>query len=239
MNYKDNKIIYLLLGLILGFFVAGGVIWWKLDKHNFFSDLFSKNIIVKNDYNDDKQQEKEFIKKKYEYQKAKFKIPDTFIDSLKSDTSKLSVEELIELYNNEITKDTLDDRPVSHENIVVTKDEMITSRMVNIIGEVPSDNEQYELDSILTENYKTKRKSPDMLRVEFWRSPLNYKGYKMDDNKLVVFGLLEVNNLSLLGHNNQLFIKYNKDYYSIDYTDNFKPFNQVRNESIIKTLSTL
>ena len=34
MSYKVNKVIYLLLGMVLGFFVGGGIIWWQIQKKN-------------------------------------------------------------------------------------------------------------------------------------------------------------------------------------------------------------
>ena len=86
---------------------------------------------------------------------------------------------------------------------------------------------------------QTTRKPKGIIKTEFWRSPLNYKGYKFDENKLVVFGLYEVSNVFIIGYNNELFIKYNKDYYLIEYTDDFKSFYPMKNETLLKELNSI
>lgn len=239
MSYKVNKVIYLLLGLVLGFFVGGGIIWWQLNDNNFF-DFLSKN---KNELSIDTNQYDQSIrphkKSGKNFRIGNVKIPDTFIDSLKMDSATLSIEQLIALYNNEVIDTAGQSTGSSYDDIVISKDELIITRLIKISGEIPELNDNYELDSILTDQRQTPRKQKGTIKVEFWRSPLNYKGYKLNENKLVLFGLYEFNNLSIIGYNNELFIKYNKDYYLIEYTDDFRSFVPMKNESLLKELNSI
>jgi len=240
MSYKVNKIIYLLLGLVLGFFVGGGIIWWQLQKNDLFDFLGFRKNEVRIDTNQYDKSIRPDKKNKTKFHVGNVNIPATFIDSLKKDTAKLSIEELIALYNNEKfeRKDTSSQSGSSYDDIVVSKDELIITRLIKISGDIPERNDDYELDSILTDQRNTKRKSNKVIKVEFWKSPLNYKGFKFDENKLVIFGLYEFNNVSIIGYNNDLYIKYNKDYYPIDFTDDFRSFLPLRNDVLIKELNS-
>ncbi len=239
MSYKVNKVIYLLLGMVLGFFVGGGIIWWQIQKKNVTE---KETSITENDnsnqnVNTNLTANKLSLKEKYKSHLIKYKIPDTFIDSLKLDSTTLTLEQLIALYQNE-TIDTAD-LGKSYDNIVISKDELLFTRLVKVAGQYQGANDSYELDSVLTDQRNSHKKDPKNIRVEFWRSPINYKGYKFDDVKLVVFGLLEFNNLSLVGHDIDLFIRYNKEYYLIDPTDDFKSFTPVKSSAFIKELNSL
>jgi len=239
MSFKVNKVIYLLLGLVMGFFVGGGIIWWQLNDNNIL-DYFRKN---KNELSIDTSQYDQSIrphkKSGQNFKIGNVKIPDTFIDSLKMDSATLSLEQLIALYNSEISDTATQSSGSSYDDIVISKDELIITRLIKISGEIPEVNDNYELDSILTDQRQTTRKQKGTLKVEFWRSPLNYKGYKLNENKLVLFGLYEFNNLSVIGYNNELFIKYNKEYYLIEYTDDFRSFVPMKNESLLKELNSI
>jgi hypothetical protein len=239
MSYKVNKVIYLLLGMVLGFFVGGGIIWWQIQKKNASEKITSGN---ENDnsgktVSTDMVAKKLSLKEKYKSQLIKYKIPDTFIDSLKLDSTTLTLEQLIALYQNE-TIDTSYSAS-SYDNIVISKDELLFTRLVKVSGQYQNEDDSYELDSVLTDQRDSHKKDKSIIRVEFWRSPINYKGYKFDDVKLVVFGLLEFNNLSLIGHENDLFIRYNKEYYQVEPADDFKPLVPVKNNVLIKELNSL
>jgi len=238
MSYKVNKVIYLLLGMVLGFFVGGGIIWWQIQKKN--APKKETNIVQNENssqtVNTDMVARKLSLKEKYKSQLIKYKIPDTFIDSLKLDSTTLTLEQLIALYQNE-TIDT--SGKAYNDNIVISKDELLYTRLVKIAGQYQNGNDSYELDSVLTDQRDSHKKDQSNIRVEFWRSPINYKGYKFDDVKLVVFGLLEFNNLYLVGHEDNLFIKYNKEYYLVERTDDFKALVPVTNRNILKELNSL
>lgn len=224
--------------MVLGFFVGGGIIWWQIQKKNVVEKeiSISKDDISNQNVNTNLIAKKLSLKEKYKAQLIKYKIPPTFIDSLKLDSTTLTLEQLIALYQNE-TVDTSNSG--SFDNIVISKDELLFTRLVKIVGQYQNGTDSYELDSVLTDQRNSHKKDQSTIKVEFWRSPINYKGYKFDDVKLVVFGLLEFNNLSLIGQNNNLFIRYNKEYYQVEPTDDFKSFIPVKNSGLIKELNSL
>jgi hypothetical protein len=239
MSYKVNKVIYLLLGMVLGFFVGGGIIWWQIQKKNVSKNEFNTQQNVNSNQNSNTYMvaKKFSLKEKYKSQLIKYKIPATFIDSLKLDSTTLTLEQLIALYQNE-PADTSNSNSFN-DNIVISKDELLFTKLIKVTGQYKNVNDSYELDSILTDQRVANKKDHGAIKVEFWRSPINYKGYKFDDVKLVVFGMLEFNNLSLISHDNDLFIKYNKEYYPVEQTDDFKLLVPIKNYILIKELNTL
>ena len=239
MSYKVNKVIYLLLGMVLGFFVGGGIIWWQINKDK-GSDKEKKIEITDNIsqiQKGEKGVKKLSFKEKYKSQLKKYKIPATFIDTLKIDSTTLTIEQLIALYKD-VAIDTSNNFS-ENNNIVISKDELLFTRMVKVAGQNLKNNEDAKLDSILIDQRNTPKKDQNVIKVEFWRSPINYKGYKFDDVKLVVFGLLEFNNLSIYRYRDDLFISFNKDFYFLEKNDDFKPFMLVKDHKLLKELSSL
>ena len=228
MSYKVNKVIYLLLGMVLGFFVGGGIIWWQIQKKNITE---KETSITENDnsnqnVNTNLTANKLSLKEKYKSQLIKYKIPDTFIDSLKLDSTTLTLEQLIALYQNE-TIDTAD-LGKSYDNIVISKDELLFTRLVKVSGQYQGVNDSYELDSVLTDQRNSHKKDPKNIRVEFWRSPINYKGYKYSNNKLVLFGIYIYEGASLESRNNKIYLNYANTYYLIEKADDFQPLMAVK-----------
>ncbi|MEI6122855.1 MAG: hypothetical protein WCQ95_04435 [Bacteroidota bacterium] len=239
MSYKVNKIIYLLLGLVLGFFIGGGIIWWQIQQQKPNARINKEDSIAVTFSKPDIKAAKLDLKSKYKAQLIKYKIPATFIDSLKLDSTTLTLAELIALYSKEDFIDTsVNTSNQKNDDFAVSKDELLFSKSLRIIGDYQS-NDSYDLDSILTDQRNSSKKAKNIIRVEFWRSPINYKGYKFDDTKLVLFGIVEYDNVSLMGKDNQLFVKYNKDFFQIGYTDDFKSLIPVKDASILKVLKSL
>lgn len=237
MSFKVNKVIYLLLGTVLGFFVGGGIIWWQMN-NNDFADFFRKDkygrSIDTNQYDRAIRPDKKSDKN---YRIGNVENQYTINDSLNMDSINLSQHELLAVYGNEQKDSTQRSSGSSYDDIYISKDELIITRLIKISGEVPEIDNGYELDSILTDQRQTSRKQKGVIKTEFWKSPLNYKGYKFNENKLVIFGFYEVNKLFIVGYNNELFIKYNENYYLIEYTDNFKSFVLMKNETLLKELN--
>lgn len=239
MSYKVNKVIYLLLGMVLGFFVGGGIIWWQIQEKNNIENETEKHQISNtiDDDNAEVKAKKTALKKKYHAELKKYKIPPTFIDGLKLDSTTLTLEQLIALYSKEEVSDTM--KRGNEETINISKDELLYSRVVKVDGQMGDKTDSHDLDSILTDQVKTNKREDNSILVEFWRSPINYKGYKYDNIKLVVFGLLEFDNLNIIARGNELYIRYNKDFYHVDPTDDFKPLIPIKDRNLIKEISSI
>ncbi|MBC8147957.1 MAG: hypothetical protein H8E98_08255, partial [Bacteroidetes bacterium] len=110
-----------------------------------------------------------------------------------------------------------------NDEIVVRKDEMIFVRNIKPSGESPLNNDGQNLDSLLVDNNSNNIKILSY-QVEFWKSPINYKGYKMDNDKIVLFGIYEYAKVKLRWTNETLFLDYLDNVYKLEETSGFEPF---------------
>jgi len=81
---------------------------------------------------------------------------------------------------------------------------------------------QNNLDSILVDNYQDNNQK--VMRVEFWKSPLNYRAYILTKNKLVLFGILKPDQVKLSYQSDG---KLKLEYYDLSFelfcSKNLKP----------------
>jgi len=73
-------------------------------------------------------------------------------------------------------------------------------------------------------------------RIEFWKSPLNYKGYKMSTGKIILYGINPVTPVSLVLRNQIHYLLVNQSAYRLDFTDDYKPYERVTDKTLLKKL---
>jgi hypothetical protein len=224
---SSNKFILFLIGVVVGIAIGASVVWWmqNYDFKVWFS-FKGKDIqeIARNDnQNPDANQNDEKLKNtgntvKTAYSKKAESYPKDN-DSVLGGTNKAShYADSIKTEGNNSGDD----------DIVIAKDELLFTRMLKIEGmSAAGDKREAALDSILI-NDKTKKPASNIIKVEFWRSPINYKGYKFNGNKLVLFGIYIYENASLEFRNGKLYLNYANIFYLIENTDDFEPLMAVR-----------
>ena len=82
----------------------------------------------------------------------------------------------------------------------------------------------------------TDNKESVYFRVEFWKSPLNYKGYKMSKGKIVLYGLTPVPTSTLLLMDGNYYFSVGMNVFRVEYTDDYKPFEKVTDKGILKKI---
>jgi hypothetical protein len=76
------------------------------------------------------------------------------------------------------------------------------------------------------------------VKVEFWQSVVNFKGYKLNGNKLLLFDIKRDENVNLKFLDNQLYLKKNGYYYKLNGSETFETYKKETNIEIIKTLES-
>lgn len=109
----------------------------------------------------------------------------------------------------------------SDENIKVAQEQLLEIRSI-----VPSGNKSNfycqtnQYDSLLVDNLPLN--SDGRFRVEFWASPVKFIGYKLTNNKLILFGFYEFNAVSLeYNPSGGLKMKYLNNEYKLNCTEDF------------------
>jgi hypothetical protein len=74
-------------------------------------------------------------------------------------------------------------------------------------------------------------------RVEYWQSPLNFRGYKMSLGKIVLYGINSTTPVKLMKLNDEYYLISSEDVYAVNYTDDLRPFDRVTDKTILKRLA--
>ncbi|MFN4122733.1 MAG: hypothetical protein ACK4GL_05435 [Flavobacteriales bacterium] len=187
----------------------------------------------------------------------KFISRDTIIDKRLSDTSGEKSDVKIRKKTSETNisynvseepdenilpavKDTFKNTSLTDGSaVVVKKDELI--QIVDIrIKELDAIQPKKAADSLLDHFEKGNQTGEKQIfSVEFWRSPVNYIGYRMIRNKIVTFGL-DVNDMvELLRYDGKIFLKQNNNIFMLKQTTEFDSFKPVNDELKTRILAKI
>jgi len=164
--------------------------------------------------------------------------PRKVSDTLQSTSDQEPMQE--SLSENKDTANTLEG-----EDIVVKQDKMLIT--VNLSVKDKSGDGKSEPDRSLTADAVQKlNPSADLpsgdenkitsYEVEFWVSPINYRGYKMSKNKLLLFGIEEPDGVKLYRLNDAIYMSYFKDIYRLNNTLDFMPYQKLKEPEIPSAL---
>ena len=168
--------------------------------------------------------------------------PNVTVDSLSKSSPTVMADGdsvLSGLETEERVPDTIG--PAEHlEDIVVKQDEILISAILDV--EERNDSGSVPGSSTLTKDAvqhlnpaadlpEEEQISPSYL-VEFWVSPINYRGYKMSKNKLILFGIEEPDAVKLYRTNGALYMNYHKEFYRLDDSFEFVSYHKLKDFEI-------
>ncbi len=241
----------LLIGLIIGLIVSYSQRDNNTES-NYFPITFQSETPIKVDKVDKPESREKKKKSKVNIKQSQLPIDSISIDSNAIISDSLNVDSLLNdsismldidsiddsIYTTdslfkESTYDNMDDtlqyttlniEPTSSDEIHIAKDELIYALYVLPQG-LKSDflcKSKNNRDSLLTNNIT--RNSDNGLYVEFWHSPVNYTGYKLSSNTLVLFGVYEYTSIRLKYLPDGLLrLHYHRRSYDLKCTDVFIP----------------
>ena len=252
----------MIVGIFIGVLIAFSIVWWQGNNigewgvfrkvKSFFSSIIGRHgdhdITVINE-NSAKQKTKTSNQKITD---QKLKNDSAFYDTTNINLyDPAALDEFLARYNGHLPDSLVLDSIIKNQNnidinsyntasdIKVKQDKLIYAKSFNVPGiEMFNSDNPGKLDSLLTDNKSPiGNKIKNSLRVEFWKSPINYKGYKTGVNKLVLFGIDQFDMISFKWVNKTLYMKYISDYYQIDKTPEFKSLIPINNAQLISQLN--
>ncbi len=120
------------------------------------------------------------------------------------------------------------------EEIVVMRDELI--RTLFIDAQVIGKSSSSKSDSLIQTLQGGSSGKPGNYRVEIWRSPVNFKGYRLLRTSVITFGLDPDVPLKLFDLNSVMYLRSGTSVFKLQLTDKFLPFQPVIDDSILKQL---
>tara|TARA_R110002049_G_C9064561_1_gene554440 strand:+ start:149 stop:784 length:636 start_codon:yes stop_codon:yes gene_type:complete len=152
-------------------------------------------------------------------------VPVIIVDSLSLDTTPIESVDTTEVTDQIEIKDTSE----IDSDIVIRRERMIKSKKYQIIFLT----EEIKKDTALKEMLGIKESKITELIVEFWESPLNFSGYKLSKNKLILYGLSDQFKYQIYKRNKVYYIGFEDILYGLKETQEFLPFVEVDRENIL------
>ncbi len=232
-NFKDKAQVFV-IGLSIGLLIAGAFFILKLD--DYFKELsiykkvsqtFSSHpdSIVTIVEKPDADKEIKTKKNKSAEPEQKQEAENTSVQAMDADTlSAAKADSLLPLM-------------AGNDDFVVRKDELLSTKTIEVLNLSPV--KPTAKDSLLQKvsgikDDKTTDKQ--FFNVEFWESPLHYKGYKLSKYKMVLYGFASADNLKLYRLDDVTYLKTGAFVYRLDYVSDFKPYERITDEQIISKL---
>jgi len=109
------------------------------------------------------------------------------------------------------------------DEIVVATDELIFTRIIPVIGDTSSlVKHGKNLDSLLIDD-RGNYPAPIKYKVEFWKSPINYKGYRLQKDRLVVYGIVDFEDAILRRNDGKLYLLVGAKAYVLEESLEYRP----------------
>ncbi len=118
------------------------------------------------------------------------------------------------------------------ETIVVRRDELLSASSVSLVSLSASS----KTDTLLTLFQGGDPTVSPQIRIEFWKSPVNFRGYKFIRNTLVTFGLDPQEQVKVFFDSGVFYLQTGGATFRLNQTDRFLPFSIAAEESLPKQI---
>ncbi|MBA3663755.1 MAG: hypothetical protein H0W61_06050 [Bacteroidetes bacterium] len=206
-----RKIPTFIFGVSIGLVIGVGIFIFKItDIFNNLKDAAKEQITVIQQPVKNVKDEGEEVKKK---DKERFKIH-------LGSTTKVNYHEVDSLIKQDSELNVATDELLSVKNI----------KIINIGDPSPQDTSASKNAGVET-NYS------NLYFVEFWRTPLNSKGYRFSKNKIMLYGFMDYTNVSLYQLENEFYIKCTDQVYKIQFGSDFKQLERVVDSDLLAKIN--
>jgi hypothetical protein len=221
MNIGGNKPFSFVSGVLLGMLAAIGLVFLLINDFNPFNLVSEKGGNLSNDTIIDLTENKTSRVKKIKKSASFAKIEEEEMSATDSFSIKTD-SQTVKFSSNE-------------EDIVVRRDELLETKTIELVF-LDAKSKTNKSDSLLKLMENASNTDKTLYKIEFWKSPINYRGFKMIRNNIIAFGL-EINELvKLFSFEQQIYLKQGNSVYKLYQTTDFQPFYKVNEESIIKLM---
>ncbi|MEO6902965.1 MAG: hypothetical protein ABI315_07410 [Bacteroidia bacterium] len=154
----------------------------------------------------------------------------------------LESKELVKNKNESIeaVKEFVKEEVNNINDVIIRKDALLNVKTIELINLDGVTNRNRSKDSLLERVSRVEEQEADegtqFFNVEFWQSPLHYKGYKLGKYKLILYGLPGTDNIRIYKLNNSIYIKNAAGLYKLNYGGDFKSYELILDEEIIKKI---
>lgn len=183
-----------------------------------------------------------------------FKINEVFIELKETSNKQISISEKSnntfdktdnDKKNNERFKinsaKTIKINSIEFDSLInkdseinIATEEMLSSKNVKII-KVGSDSKIN--DTLVSKLAGVEENISDIFLIEFWKTPLNSKGYRFTKNKILLYGFFDFNNVILYELENSIYLKSSGQLYKLLTGSDFKQLEIVIDTDLLAKIN--
>lgn len=216
LTSSKSKGLFLVAGILIGMLVAFGIV--LLDFERIKDSLVGE------------------IKKVFPKDEGKSKT-DTVTVFVERDKAGKGIESPKDYTLDDDSIAQMDSLAVDSLSLFVKKDELLYTKNIKLIA-LTDNGKRSGIDSSLAKAADIEPGGlPTNYTVEFWKSPINYKGYKLGRGKIALFGIFQSNDISLVSLAGNVFLKNRDLYFRLEPSEEFCTFNPVTDKNLLTQLS--
>lgn len=126
------------------------------------------------------------------------------------------------------------DSLLKEEAINVAQEELLSVKNIKVI-DLDSDTKRDTLTGQLAG--VTSAEYPNLFFVEFWKTPLNSKGYRMTRNRVILYGLSDFSSITIYKVDDNYYLKNDDVVYKISSGTEFKPMELVHDTDLLAKIN--
>lgn len=126
------------------------------------------------------------------------------------------------------------DALLKEEAINVAQEELLSVKNIKVINldlKSKKDTLTGQLAGVTSSDY------PNMFFVEFWKTPLNSKGYRMTRNRVILYGLSDFSSITIYKVDDNYYLKNDDVVYKISSGTEFKPMELVNDTELLAKIN--
>ena len=126
------------------------------------------------------------------------------------------------------------DALLKEDDVTVAQEELLSVKnikVINLDGSSKRDTLTGQLAGVTTSDY------PNLFFVEFWKTPLNSKGYRMTRNRVILYGLSDFSSITIYKVDDNYYLKNDDVVYKISSGNEFKPMELVNDTDLLAKIN--
>jgi len=147
----------------------------------------------------------------------------------KIETSILPIKEIVEEeIENEEAIETISEEDLSEPNdekdpLVLATDSFLSEKYYPVsISFLNANDSRRKTKKRDKKTVKSKNTPPQNIKIEFWKSVVNFNGYKFGANKIELYGTNPKSNIEVLNNGSNYYLKLENSYYKLIQNNEFQ-----------------
>lgn len=158
----------------------------------------------------------------------------TPLNSSDKDHSKVVKKSSINIKNSPNINYNEVDALLNEEDITVAQEELLSVKNIKVIdldANQKRDTLTGQLAGVSSTDY------PNLFFVEFWKTPLNSKGYRMTRNRVILYGLSDFSSITIYKVDDNYYLKNDDFVYKISAGTEFKSMELVQDSDLLAKIN--